>query len=1045
MIRHSLLTLAIVFSLVSSTAKAQVVTATVLGSVTDASGAVLPGVTVTIRNAGTGQTRTTVTDGQGRYREVQLAIGPYEVRAELQGFKTQVRPDIVLTVGAEVVINLSLGLGTVSETVVVTGEAPLVQTSTTEVGALVDQKMLQQLPLNARDIQQLAVLQPGVQSQRYNFYGPEMVVRGSRPSTNRFLLNGVDSANSFGTSPVSAAGIIMGMEGLQEFKILTSDYGAAYGIKPGGVVNMVTKSGTNNFHGSGYEFQRHNTLDSKNYFDQGSSAPPFNREQFGASIGGPVVSGKTFFFANYEQLRHRLSLSNVAIVPDAQARLGNLPDPTRPGQYTAVGLSPSIIPYMNLIPQPNGKNFGDGTAQYFSNPLQVVGDRYMTVRFDHQVSSNDALWGVYTGDWADSLTPQANPNFADHVTTRKNIFSIQNVHTFSASLVHTLRAGFNRSWYFDRADTLVPIDSSLYAVPDPYFAPTPQAQFPQIAITGLSSLGNTPNPTPVWYQHTAINIDSDFNYTRGAHSWQFGGTFQRWYDDGDVANAAARGDYTFQSLRTFLQGKPSRVNIYLPGSDPSRKWRNNIVGLYAQDDMRLRSNLTVSAGLRWETVYGPTEADGKLVNIAGPLAPSPMVGSYINQPRANFEPRLGLNWDVFGDGKTSVRGGGGIFDSLITPYTYHRNIGADVPFTTQLSITNPTFPNPYLSVFPNAPPDFVGSDINPNTPRLISYHAALQRQLFARTTVTVGYVGSLGRYLPRNAVINTADENIPYPQVLSDGTYYWPASTTARPNPNFGRIAIIHYDGSSTYNSLQLTVDRRIGQGFGFGGNYTYGICTDDVSDEYNQAITNTSATLQYSRDVHSSRGNCSYNSNHSMNLTTTWDLPGKEMKGIAGGFFGRWRWSTITSLQSGLPFEVTTGFNNSRQNVATTALGDRPSFAPGCNADNAITGNPAQWFDPNCFVLPPPGYLGAMPSRSLHGPALFTSDWALAKTFMIRGDKRIEVQAQVFNITNRANFSVPSARTLWTDANTRIASAGQITSTITPARQVQVGLRFAF
>ncbi len=296
----------------ASPVTAQVVTGTILGTVTDKTGAVVPGATITIRNTGTDLTRVLVTDEQGRYREPQLPVGVYEVRAELAGFTTQVRPKIQLTVGSELVINFALELGSLEESVTVTGESPLVQTSSAEVGALVDQRMIQQLPLNARDIQQLAVLQPGVQSQAaYNgLYGANISVRGSRPEQNRYLLNGVDAGTTFGTAPVSAANIVMGVEGLQEFKVLTSDYSAAYGLKQGGVINMVTKSGTNEFRGSAYEFLRNDRFDARNYFDLGDP-PPFNRHQFGASLGGPIVRGKTFFFVNYEQFYHRLGLGII--------------------------------------------------------------------------------------------------------------------------------------------------------------------------------------------------------------------------------------------------------------------------------------------------------------------------------------------------------------------------------------------------------------------------------------------------------------------------------------------------------------------------------------------------------------------------------------------------------------------------------------------------------------------------------------------------------------------------------------------------------------
>jgi hypothetical protein len=279
--------------------------------------------------------------------------------------------------------------------------------------------------------------------------------------------------------------------------------------------------------------------------------------------------------------------------------------------------------------------------------------------------------------------------------------------------------------------------------------------------------------------------------------------------------------------------------------------------------------------------------------------------------------------------------------------------------------------------------------------------------------------------------------------VLPDGRLFWPAGGT-RPNRNFGRISVMHFDQESRYNSAHVIVERRVGEGLAFGGNYTYGHCIDDGSDEFNATTSNGSGRLQYNRDPRSSRGPCSFNNTHSFNLSTTWDLPGKGLSGTAGAVLGGWRWSTITTVQSGVPFDILTGFNNSRQNIGASALGDRPDWAPGCDAKTAILGTPIQYFNPLCFQLPPPGFLGNVGSRAMKGPGLFTSDWSLARAFRL-GERRVELQAQAFNIFNHTNLAVPSSTTLWSDANTRVPTAGRITRTVTSSRQLQLGLRFAF
>jgi hypothetical protein len=1024
---------------------AQTVTGTILGTVTDNSGGVLPGVTVMIKNIGTGQTHPAVTDAEGRYRHPQLPVGSYEVSAEMQGFTTQVRKGVQVTVGSDLVINFTLGISGLQEQVTVTGESPMVQTSSAEVGALVDQKQIQQLPLNARDVQQLAVLQPGVQSQgAYNgLYGANISVRGSRPEQNRYLLNGVDVGTTFGTAPVSAANIIMGVEGLQEFSVLTSDYSAAYGGKQGGVINMVTKSGTNNFRGSLYEFHRDDAFDSKNFFDK-EDIPPFQRDQFGASFGGPLIHGKTFFFSNYEQFRQRLGQSLVGFVPDARVRQGYLPKAG--GGETFVGVAPQMVPYLALYPLPNGANLGNGTGEYFSNPEQSIDERYVTLRVDHQLTSKDNFWTVFTGDWSKSLTPEFSGAFGAHSTRDKMIWSAQDSHTWTSNLVSSVRLGVNWNRYLDENDTLVDIDRSLYIGPDPFLTPTHHGQFPNISVGPLSALASTGNG-PVWYDHLGLSLDAEFNYTRGAHSWQFGGAWSRSADDGSYVAEQAKGETTFDTLADFMRGTASSVNIVLPGSYGRTNFRSQVGSAYVEDSMRLSSRMTLNLGLRWEALLQMDEAEGKVANLrGGPSDTAPTLGNPILVgQKTNFAPRVGFNWDVFGDGKMSVRGGGGLFYNQITPFSL-REMTNNLPFTTQVSINNAPFPNVFDAYSPRTtPPDFASVEYKPKTPVLYSYHAAVQREVGARTAVTVTYVGSQGRHLPTGTIVNNDFGNRLVPEVLSDGSYFWRAGLK-RPNPNFGRIGYGQFIYTSSYNALQFLVERRVADGLAFTGNYTWSDCVDDVSGELNVAVQNTGAgnVLQYARDPRSGRGNCSFTSVHSGNITTTWDLPGQGLKGAAGAILGGWRWSTITTLQSGLPFNITTGFNRSRQNVTNAALGDRPNWASGCNEDNVIKGGIQQYFDPLCFALPDPGFLGNVPARALRGPGLLTSDWSLAKRFEFAGGKHLEFQAQAFNLFNRANFAVPVGR-IWINAATRNTQAGRITRTVTSSRQMQFGLKLVF
>lgn len=1032
---------AILFVATPHHATAQVTTGTIQGTVSDTTGGVLPGVTVTITNAGTGAMRATVTDERGHYLESQMAVGQYDVQAELAGFQSQVRKGIALNVGSQLTINFSLGVATVSETITVTMQAPLVQMVSAEVSATVDARQLAALPLNARDIQQLAVLQPGVQLNNYHNFGKNMVVSGTRPEHNRYLLNGVDTTFTFTTAPVSAAGIIMGIDAVEEFKVLTSDYSAAYGEKAGGVVNTITKSGTNEFHGSAYEYLRNSKFDAPNYFDQGGDPPPFRRDQFGFSLGGPIVKGKTFFFVNVENFRQRLNLSNLAIVPSADAHLGFLPDPTT-GQRQFVGVAPTVAPYLALYPLPNGRTFADGTGEYFSNPLQTIDEYYVTVRIDQAVGQRNQLSGVFTGDWSQEFTPTQVDLFADNRTYDKQIASIQNVSTISDHLVNTTRVGANKTWYFFRTDTTSVIDRSLYFVPDPFYAPTDVGQFGAVNVTGLKGLGNTStnvNITPRWFDYWMLSLNTDFDYSKGRHNVQFGGSFKRTWDDTVVANPASRGNFTFLSLRSFLQGQPSTFNVYVPGSDLERNYRINIYGFYVQDDFRLTDRMTLNLGLRYEHQVGPKEVENRITNLDSLLASAPTVGGdYFKNPHL-VSPRFGWVWDPKGDGRTSLRAGGGIFFDQIGPWYYFLVAPGNFPFTRNVTVVNPPFPNAVSQIPATSPIDFNAIDTNPSAPTKYAYNLTFQRDIGHRTSLLVAYVGSQSRNLGR-----TGNQNLFPPTVDANGELFWPATGLTRPNLNFRSISYMHFDASSSYDSFQMAVDRRIAEGFAFSGNYTYAKCTDDVSNEFGGGALNGGASLQYAGDVRSSRGPCSFIANHSGNITTTLDLGGRNLTGVAGALFKGWQWSTITTMQSGVPFEVALGFHNSRQGDLGAGP-DRPSWAPGCDAKNAILGTPDQWFDPACFVPAAPGYLGNVRSRSLRGPGLFTSDWGLSKKVAMGSTRHAEFRLEAFNIFNRANFSTPSSTVIFTGGRTRVGSAGLITRTITPSRQVQLGFKFVF
>ena len=378
---------------------AQVTTAAIFGTVKDDSGAVLPGVSVTVRHVDTGKSRSMVTDDEGRYNAPELDLGDYEVQAELSGFQTTVRSGITLTLGREAAVDMVLKVGEISEKIVVQGEASLVETTSATVAGLVDEKKIRDLPLNGRGFTNLALLTEGVVSPQaggtqVGAEGQRVSIGGTRTTQTAFMLDGTDLRNQWGGTPGSAAGVVLGVETVREFTVITGTASAEYGGFSGGVVNAVTRSGTNEFHGSLFEFHRNSALDARNFFDAGSNPPGFVRNQFGFSLGGPIVREKTFFFGNYEGLRDRLTTTNRSTVPNADAHRGILPA----AQGGNIGVAPSVKPYLDTYPLPNGTVFNDGTGELILPNWQPTNQNYTMAKVDHQLGAADSIFVRYTAD-----------------------------------------------------------------------------------------------------------------------------------------------------------------------------------------------------------------------------------------------------------------------------------------------------------------------------------------------------------------------------------------------------------------------------------------------------------------------------------------------------------------------------------------------------------------------------------------------------------------------------------------------------------------------
>jgi hypothetical protein len=520
---------------------AQTNTGGLSGTVTDASSGVLANVELTVREESTSSARTTHTNSKGQFSVPELPPGRYQIAAKLAGFQTEVHTGIDVSVGHEVVVDISLKLGAISNELTVNAEADLVETRSPAVSGLMTNQFIQELPLNGRDVYQLALLEPGIVMLRRSTdaggSGTRLVANGSRPSQNSFLLDGSDINDTGNQTPSSVAGGMLGVDTLREFRVLTNSYSAAYGRSAGGVVSAVTKSGTNQLHGSLFEFIRNSDVDAKNFFDSHTAPiPPFKRNQFGAEADGPILRDNTFFMGAYEGLRQRLGVTSIAVVPGQDARLGNIP-----GQ-PPIQVNSAVPGYLNLVPLPNGPTFSDGTGQFINAASKDTDEDFASARIDHHLSDHTMLFVRYTYDSAKSSVPD-NLNLTTNISKSRNQYLTGEVtHIFSERLLDTFRFSFNKSVSASGPSYLRPVDPSLSFLPGHPMG--------QVSITGLFSVGasafgiSTLNMKLFQFSDNAV-------YSRGRHSLNIG-IDHRFYHLPTMLVNSPNGLYTFSSLANFL-------------------------------------------------------------------------------------------------------------------------------------------------------------------------------------------------------------------------------------------------------------------------------------------------------------------------------------------------------------------------------------------------------------------------------------------------------------------------------------------------------------
>ncbi len=1028
------LSLAVFFS---SLAWGQVVGASVSGTVQDESGAPIPGAVVVVKNVETGAARSLASDAAGRYSTPSVPVGRYEIDASKENFKSQTRTGVDLVVGEHATVDFTLQVGDVKQTVTVAEEASPVELTNEPTSGLVSERQVKDLPLNGRSFDELITLNPSVVNYTSgrsggvgtsdSSLGNMFAVAGRRPQENLFLLNGIEftGASLINITPGGASGQLLGVDAVREFNLVTDTYGAEYGKRPGGQVSIVTASGTNQLHGSVYEFLRNSTLDARNFFDQGS-IPQFQRNVFGGALGGPLKKNKLFLFGNYEGYRQHLGLSDVTLVPDNAARSS---------------AAPAVVPLLSLWPVPNGPELGSGIAEAFSHPLQTVREDFGTARLDYNISNNDTLFGVYTIDDSADNTPSTNPLSLAIEQLREQVLSLEEQHVFSPTILNTARVGFSRASFFFTGET--PVDVPGWVAGAPIGAVVVGGG---TALNAASQIGpaGTNAGSNLAAARNLFTYDDHVVFTHGAHQIEIGGWVQQIQANDNLAQDQY-GQASFSSLSNLLNGTIGTFTV-VPTPTPL-SWRSVEGAGFVQDAIKLRKNLDLRVGFRFESTNGWNEAHDRASNYVfsnGVIQTDPVIGhSVFTVNRAKFlpEPRAGLAWDPFGHGKTVIQSGFGIYRALLDSIDYR--LDQTAPFNTTESLKN--VPVSGLMITPGSPLP-AGTKISPSgiqpdayTPTVLSWSFRVEQQIAPGTSLTVGYVGSHGYH-----ELLSLDANIPYP-TISGGNIYFPTGAPLM-NPALTNTTTWMSEGLSSYNALQVDVNRRFRHGFQIRGVYTFAKSLDDGTALNSSVGSNAPGFVMYPLNPKLDWGPSTSDVRHSAVINGSWELPigkGRAWFGDAGRWTqavaGGWTLSGIETLQSGIPFTPSLGYNPANDGDSRNPV--RPSYNPAFSGP-VILGGPNEYFNPNAFLPPATGTFGNVGRDTLYGPGVAELDFSALKNVNVTERVRLQLRAEFFNILNRANFGTPNTVVFTSGTSGPSPTAGVITSTSTTSRQIQFGLK---
>ena len=1102
-------------------------TGTIAGRITDATGSAVPDAAVNARNVGTAAVRTASTDANGTYTIPNVPAGRYDVTVEKQGFSTLRFQNVELTVAQNLTVDGTLALGVVSQAVEVSGSAvPAIDLTDAQISNVVDQRRIQELPLITRDPYQLVLLSPGTQQTVSRLGG--FSVNGQRERNNNFLLDGVD--NNDASVPGIPGGVSsINPDSTQEFRVITNNYLPEFGRNSGAIVDIVTRSGSNDFHGSVYEFNRVNALAARDYFNPSPDPQnPFVRNQFGFSLGGPIVKDKTFFFVNSEWNRFQTTLTNQSIVPTAAFKSGvfnyngqqiNLADPGSPNNAIGLGLDPTMQKVLALYPDPNGPAVDSIRGTYFFPTKTPQDTANVTFRLDHHFSDKYTVSAryIYNGFNVGNSLNEIFPGVGGVATTQQGQNGSFNfTAAFRPNLVNEFRFGLNRAddLFTCNGHSVIDQNGAL----DPYGFGTDYGfetatNVPTIADFACGALGGSNGQ---FRRAGTWNYVDQLSWIAGKHNIKVGGEFRYVYENGydafgsrplvdftafgnfgiQIVNCAdCANDEVLQTMAAALLGVPgiqSQTQFFSAQGQRTptdyRRFVQHEYGLFFQDSWKVLPNLTLDLGLRYELDQPPFERDGNFSNLlyqqASDVPPitfqtvGPGTGRQVfyGYPY-NFEPRVGLAWDPFHDGKTSLRAGYGIFHDRVFGNLF-TNLKGNPPFVagfnnypnedfaegTGALVTLPALAPPATQPAPSATVEdgelLSGITIlDPllRNPQTQSWNAGIQRQIGSGMTFEVDYIGSNTHRLFRSVdgnpplpwLVAAAHADGSLPRNVSGGTLRI-APLLGLPqvtgNLAFSEPVVIRSVGNATYNGLQMVFRKQLSHGVQFQAAYTWSHAIDDAADPIDAPGGNRNIARN-SFNLREERGSSDYDLRHRLILNYVLELPfgpghAHLNHGIGSAVLGGWELSGVSSFQSGHPFDIYSG-----RDSEYTGLTNRPDLVgdPSIPADA-----PRNQVGPpiTAFATQPFGRPGNLGRNTFTGPTYFNTDLNLIKNMHITERVNLQFRAECYNVFNRIQFDVPGSSS---DTIASPGTFGQSLSTIvqpdgtTSARQIQLALKLMF